>query len=75
MHARNRAQLRQHLQVHGGPSLPRIISTAEVGADEQHLAALKSGKQLKVSFQNLGKETITVPMPLADFAPAYDKIK
>ncbi len=39
------------------------------------LAALKSGKQLKVSFQNLGKEVITIPMPLADFAAAYDKIK
>jgi invasion protein IalB len=39
------------------------------------LAAMKSGKQLKVSFQNLGNETITIPMPLADFAPAYDKIK
>ena len=39
------------------------------------LAALKSGKQLKVSFQNLGKETITIPMPLADFAAAYEKIK
>ena len=39
------------------------------------LAALKSGKQLKVSFQNIGKETITIPMPLADFATAYDKIK
>jgi invasion protein IalB len=39
------------------------------------LAALRSGKQLKVSFQNLGKETLTVPMPLTDFAAAYDKIK
>jgi invasion protein IalB len=39
------------------------------------LATLKSGKQLKVSFQNLAKETITIPMPLADFAAAYDKIK
>jgi invasion protein IalB len=39
------------------------------------LAALKSGKQLKVSFQNLAKETITIPMPLADFSAAYDKIK
>jgi invasion protein IalB len=39
------------------------------------LTALKSGKQLKVSFQNLGNETITIPMPLADFAAAYDKIK
>jgi invasion protein IalB len=39
------------------------------------LAALRTGKQLKVSFQNLGKETISIPMPLADFAAAYDKIK
>jgi len=41
----------------------------------EFLAALKSGKQLKVSFQNLAKETATIPMPLADFATAYDKIK
>jgi invasion protein IalB len=39
------------------------------------VTVLKSGKQLKVSFQNLAKETITIPMPLADFAAAYDKIK
>ena len=39
------------------------------------LATLRSGKQLKVSFQNMAKETITIPMPLSDFAPAYDKIK
>ena len=39
------------------------------------LAAMKNGKQLKVSFQNLAKETISIPMPLADFAAAYDKIK
>jgi invasion protein IalB len=39
------------------------------------LAALRSGKQLKVLFQNLGKETITIPMPLNDFGAAYDKIK
>jgi invasion protein IalB len=39
------------------------------------LGALKSGKQLKLSFQNLGKETITIPMALTDFATAYDKIK
>ena len=39
------------------------------------LAALRTGKQLKVSFQNLGKETIAIPMPLTDFAAAYDKIK
>ena len=39
------------------------------------LASLKSGKQLKVSFQNMAKETIAIPMPLSDFATAYDKIK
>jgi hypothetical protein len=39
------------------------------------LAALKSGKQLKVSFQNMAKETISIPMPLADFAATYEKIK
>jgi invasion protein IalB len=39
------------------------------------LAAMKSGKQLKISFQNLAKETMTVPLPLTDFAAAYDKIK
>jgi invasion protein IalB len=39
------------------------------------LAALKTGKELRLSFQNLGKETITIPMPLTDFATAYEKIK
>ena len=47
--------------------------TSQISPDV--LAALKSGKQLKVSFQNLAKETITIPMPLADFAAAYEKIK
>ena len=39
------------------------------------LGALRSGKQLKVSFQNMAKETIAIPMPLNDFSAAYDKIK
>jgi invasion protein IalB len=39
------------------------------------LAALKAGKQMKVSFQTLNKETISIPLPLTDFATAYDKIK
>jgi invasion protein IalB len=47
----------------GGPIAPDL------------LAAMRTGKQLKLSFQNLAKETITIPMPLADFAAAYDKIK
>jgi invasion protein IalB len=39
------------------------------------LNALRSGKQLKVSFQNMNNESLAIPMPLADFAAAYDKIK
>jgi invasion protein IalB len=70
------------LQVDDGKTVDVAIQTCEargcyisapVGADI--LAALKSGKQLKVSFQNLGKETITIPIPLADFATVYEKIK
>jgi invasion protein IalB len=69
-------------QVDDGKSADLPIQTCEnrgcyastpIAADL--LASMKSGKQLKVSFQNLGKETITIPMPLTDFAAAYDKIK
>ena len=70
------------LQVDEGKTVDVPIQTCEargcyvsapIAADI--LAALRSGKQLKVSFQNLGKETITIPMPLNDFAAVYDKIK
>ncbi len=70
------------LQVDDGKTADLQIQTCEqrgcyantpIAADM--LAAMKSGKQLKVSFQNLAKETISIPMPLADFAAAYDKIK
>jgi invasion protein IalB len=70
------------LQVDDGKVTDLQIQTCEargcyaasvIAPDE--LAALRSGKQLKLSFQNLAKETITVPMPLTDFAAAYDKIK
>ena len=70
------------LQVDDGKTVDLQIQTCEsrgcyasapVAADM--LAALKGGKQLNVSFQTLAKETIKVPMPLADFAAAYDKIK
>jgi invasion protein IalB len=39
------------------------------------VAALKAGKQMKVSFQTLNKEAINIPLPLTDFASSYDKIK
>ena len=70
------------LQVDEGKTADLQIQTCEnrgcyastpIAADL--LAALRSGKQLKVSFQNMNKETIAIPMPLGDFAAAYDKIK
>jgi invasion protein IalB len=70
------------MQVDDGKAIDLQIQTCEnrgcyasTPIAPELLAAVKSGKQLKVSFQNLAKETITIPMPLADFAAAYDKIK
>jgi len=70
------------LQVDDGTALDLKIETCEnrgcyasAPVAPDMLAALKSGKQIKISFQNLGKETITIPMPLTDFASAYDRIK
>jgi invasion protein IalB len=70
------------LQVDDGKTSDLQIQTCEARGcytnapiSPDMLAAMKSGKQLKVSFQNLAKETITIPMPLADFAAAYEKIK
>jgi invasion protein IalB len=39
------------------------------------IGALRGGKNLKVAFQSLTKQTVTVTMPLGGFALAYDKIK
>jgi invasion protein IalB len=70
------------LQVDDGKSADLQIQTCDnrgcyastpIAADV--LAAMKAGKQLKLSFQNLNKETMTIPMPLTDFPAAYDKIK
>ncbi|WGS23944.1 MULTISPECIES: invasion associated locus B family protein [unclassified Bradyrhizobium] len=70
------------LQIDDGKTADVAIQTCEargcyvntpIAADI--LNALRSGKQLKVSFQNLAKETITIPMSLTDFAAVYDKIK
>ena len=39
------------------------------------LAELKGGKKLAVSFQNLTKENISVPLQLANFEQVYQKIQ
>jgi invasion protein IalB len=70
------------LQVDDGKTVDLQVQTCEArgcyagtAIAPDLLAAMKSGKQLKVSFQNLNKETLTVPLPLTDFAAAYEKIK
>ncbi|MBI5319086.1 MAG: invasion associated locus B family protein [Bradyrhizobium sp.] len=70
------------IQVDDGKSVDLPVQTCEArgcfantAVTPDLLAAMKSGKQLKVSFQTLARETITIPMPLADFAVAYEKIK
>jgi invasion protein IalB len=70
------------LQVDDGKTADLQIQTCEARGcyagttiAPELLAAMKSGKQLKISFQNLAKEAMTIPLPLADFAAAYDKIK
>ena len=70
------------LQVDDGKPADLQIQTCEargcyanLPVSPEMLATLKTGKQLKVSFQNLAKETISIPMPLGDFAVAYEKIK
>jgi invasion protein IalB len=69
-------------QIDDGKSIDLPVQTCEnrgcyasVPVSPEMLNALRSGKQLKIIFQDLAKETIAIPMPLADFAAAYDKIK
>jgi invasion protein IalB len=70
------------IQIDDGKTVDLQIQTCEnrgcyasMPVAPELLSALKSGKQLKVLFQDMAKETITIPIPLADFAAAYDKIK
>jgi invasion protein IalB len=70
------------LQVDDGKAIDLQIQTCEnrgcytnTPVSPELLSELKSGKQLKIAFQNLNQEVITIPMPLADFAAAYEKIK
>lgn len=41
----------------------------------QLLDAMKTGKRLSIIFQNLEKNDISVPMTLAQFAEAYQRIQ
>jgi invasion protein IalB len=75
-------QVGAKFQVDDGKSADLPIQTCEnrgcyasVTISPETLNALRAGKQLKISFQDLAKETITIPLSLNDFSAAYDKIK
>ena len=70
------------LQVDDGKSVDLPVQTCEnrgcyasVPIAPDMLDAMRAGKQLKVLFQDLAKETIAIPISLADFTATYDKIK
>jgi invasion protein IalB len=44
-------------------------------ASDALIGTLRGGRELKVAFHSLANQTVTVTMPLAGFALAYDKIK
>lgn len=71
-----------NLQIDDGKPQPVPLQTCDpkgcyagmpVAADL--LAALKSGKRLTVTFQNISKSNVTVPLSLDNFAEAYQKIE
>jgi invasion protein IalB len=70
------------LQVDDGKGIDLPIQTCENRGCYASMAlapdvvnALRTGKQLKILFQDMAKETMAIPMPLNDFATAYDKIR
>ena len=42
---------------------------------DKFLAAMRTGKELKLTVQDLAKKSIDLTVPLLGFAPAYDKVK
>jgi invasion protein IalB len=48
---------------------------AQMTLNPNMIAALKGGKKLSVSFQNMAKANVVLPFPLGNFADAYQKIQ
>jgi invasion protein IalB len=71
-----------NIQVDEGKPLTFALQTCDLkgcyaGAPlpAETLAAMKTGKKLMVIFQNLQKENISIPLPLDNFAEAYQRIQ
>jgi invasion protein IalB len=70
------------LQIDEGKPLALVLQTCDLKGcyaatpvSPEMLAALKSGKTLIITFQNLNKEGIRVPLQLTNFAEAYQRIQ
>jgi invasion protein IalB len=70
------------LQIDDGKPLALVLQTCDLKGcyaatpvSPEMLAALKAGKTLSITFQNLTKETIRIPLQLTNFAEAYQKIQ
>jgi len=75
-------QIEHHAQVEHQPGFSFAIQTCTAAgcfvgtplADDL-LAAMRTGKQMDVTYQSTEKQNVSVPLPLSGFAVAYDKIK
>ena len=71
-----------NLQVDEGKPQPVPVQTCDgkgcyagMQISAELIGALKSGKRLTLTFQNMAKNNIVVPMALDNFADAYQKIQ
>ena len=70
------------LQIDDGKPLALVLQTCDLKGcyaatpvSPELLGELKSGKTLTVTFQNLQKESIRIPLQLTNFAEAYQRIQ
>lgn len=48
---------------------------AEIPLNDAALNAMRAGQKLNINFQNMNKQTVTLPMSLIGFTAAFDKVK
>ena len=70
------------LQIDERPPLQLTVQTCDLKGcyagmqiPQDLLGAMKAGSKLAVTFQNLTRQSITVPMTLTQFAEAYQRIQ
>jgi invasion protein IalB len=71
-----------NMRVDDGKSQPISLQTCDQGGcygetplNTDLLTALKGSKRLSLTFQNMAKTTVVLPIPLDNFADAFKKIQ